>query len=165
MPRPRRKVRRFARRQTRRHMHRPPHGLRPRRGGPRGHMGRPAMHRRRRIIRHGSAAILLLAGARAAVKLRNEDLSRIQQFTGKPAEEMTDQELLDSMERLGIKSLDLEPSDRETMKLPKLAPECPACGYPLTVESAYWVGPMSAKCPACNVGLEISWVEVEVPNR
>lgn len=164
MPRPGRRAKRFARRKLRGHMHHPPshHGSRHRRGGFRGPIAHP-MHRRRRILRHGRAAIFLLAGATAAVKLSQEDVERIQGYTGKSAEELTDHELLAAMERLGIEQLDFEQSDQESMRMPKLASQCPSCGYPLTVESAYWSGPMSAKCPACNVGLEIEWVSVQVP--
>ncbi len=161
MPRLRKRAKRFARRQTTRPHTGPIHSRRAALRGRR--MGRPGIRRRRRIIRHRQAAIFLLAGAAAAVKVSNADVERIQHATGKSAEELTDHELLAAMERLGIEPLDLDRNDQSAMKMPKLAAQCPSCGYPLTVERAHWAGPMSAKCPACNTGLEIQWVAVDIP--
>ena len=96
-----------------------------------------------RILRRNSnwlmigslAAILLAGGATAqAIKLSQEDLRRVEEATGKPADELTEEELLVAMRRLGIQRLDLSQDDMayiEMAKRPVKVPNyCPNCGAP-----------------------------------
>ena len=57
---------------------------------------------------------MLLAGAgtAAAVKLSKQDAERIEEQTGTPAEELTEEELVAAMEELGIQSIELTDDDR-----------------------------------------------------
>jgi len=58
-------------------------------------------------------AVLLAAGgaAYAGVKLAQKDADRIEQHTGVPPEELTDEELQGAMDELGIQSMELDEQD------------------------------------------------------
>jgi len=72
---------------------------------------------RRRIRRRGrrlalrSAVILLIGGAAAALKLKRQDVDRIEKESGKPAEDLSEAELLAAMKKLGIHKLELTAAD------------------------------------------------------
>lgn len=74
---------------------------------------RRAMHRRmrRRRIIIGGAVLLVGAGA-AAVKLSQQDAQRVEQHTGKPPEELSEDELAQAMRSLGITSIALDANDQ-----------------------------------------------------
>jgi hypothetical protein len=59
-------------------------------------------------------AVLLAAGAAtaAAIKLSQPDVDRIEQSTGVPVEELTEEELVAAMEELGIQSIELDENDQ-----------------------------------------------------
>jgi hypothetical protein len=59
-------------------------------------------------------AVLLAAGAAtaAAIKLSQPDVERIEQSTGVPVEELTEEELVAAMEQLGIQSIELDENDQ-----------------------------------------------------
>jgi hypothetical protein len=69
---------------------------------------------RRRIV-VGGAILLAAGGTAAAIKLSQKDVQRIEQDTGVSAEELTEEELLDAMERLGIEKLELTPEDQSAV--------------------------------------------------
>lgn len=58
--------------------------------------------------------MLLAVGAVAygAVKLTRKDADRIEQHTGTPVEELSDEDLVVAMEELGIQSIELDENDR-----------------------------------------------------
>ena len=58
--------------------------------------------------------MILAAGAAtaAAIKLSQKDVERIEQDTGVPAEELTEEELVAAMEKLGIQSIELDENDQ-----------------------------------------------------
>jgi hypothetical protein len=58
-------------------------------------------------------AVLLAAGgaAYAGVKLAQKDADRIEEHTGVPPEELTDEELQGAMDELGIQSMELDEGD------------------------------------------------------
>lgn len=90
----RRRVRRTARRRTRRRIRR--------------HRRR----RRRRILIGG--AVLLGTGA-LIYKLSKQDTERIEEHTGQPAEDLSDEELQQTMRDLNIQSQDLTDEDRAAL--------------------------------------------------
>ena len=64
--------------------------------------------RRRRLIRRtfrrialGTTMLLLLGGTMGAIKLRTKDAEKIKQETGKSPEEMTEEELVATMKKMG----------------------------------------------------------------
>ena len=78
------------------------------------HVGR-AIRRGARRLRLGTAVVLLLGGAIAAIKLRQDDVARLEQDTGKSAENLSEEELLAAMKRLGIRKLEITDEDRAAM--------------------------------------------------
>jgi hypothetical protein len=60
-------------------------------------------------------ATLLIIGA-VVYKLTNRDVDRIEQATGKRAEDLSQAELENAMEGLGIEPLDLEAPDEEAVR-------------------------------------------------
>ena len=75
------------------------------------------MIRRRIIIRTtmrimvGTAMIIAIKNAQQAYKIEQEDAKKIEQSTGKKVEDLTEEELLAAMKKLGIKSLELTEED------------------------------------------------------
>jgi hypothetical protein len=56
--------------------------------------------------------VLAAGGTYAAIKMSKSDADRIEQSTGVPPEEMTEEELVQAMEDLGIKSMELTDDDQ-----------------------------------------------------
>jgi hypothetical protein len=59
----------------------------------------------------GAAAILLLGGTAAAVKLSQKDVNKVEAATGKSADDLTEADLLAAMRKLGIQKLELTAED------------------------------------------------------
>ena len=89
------------------------------RGGMRGggmRRGRRTRRRsRRRMRRRRRRRILLVGGlvAFGAYKLSKRDVKRVEEHTGKDAEDLTDEELEQAMDELNIEKQKREPSDQE----------------------------------------------------
>jgi hypothetical protein len=66
-------------------------------------------YRRRRII-VGGATMLLVGGA--AYKLGQNSVQQVEQHTGKPADQLSEEELLAAMDELGIEQEELTPEDQ-----------------------------------------------------
>ena len=68
--------------------------------------------RRRRRILVGSAVVLAAGGAAyAGVKLAQKDVDRIEEHTGVPVEELSDEELQGAMDELGVQSMEMDEQD------------------------------------------------------
>ncbi len=91
----RRTGRRTARRTTRRTVHR-----------------RRRRFRRRRLLVGGFTLLLVGGAAYGAVKLSQKDTQQVEEYTGKNAEDLTEDELVAAMEALGIQSIDLSDEDK-----------------------------------------------------
>ena len=80
----------------------------------------------RRLLRLSIGSFLLyrIAGTDQAVKLKHEDANSIESETGKPISEMNEEELVETMQRLGIKSISLTDEEKKTLLL-----SCPYCGH------------------------------------
>ena len=91
----RRTGRRTARRTTRRTVHR-----------------RRRRFRRRRLLVGGFTLLLVGGAAYGAYKLSQKDAERVEEYTGKNAEDLTEEELVAAMEALGIQSIELTDEDK-----------------------------------------------------
>jgi hypothetical protein len=61
----------------------------------------------------GGFTLLLVGGAAyGAVKLSQKDTQQVEQYTGKNAQDLTEDELVAAMEALGIQSIDLSDEDK-----------------------------------------------------
>ena len=111
------------------------------------------MTRRSRRLWIGNLIAILLFGE-AAVKLRQEDIGRIERETGKPAAELSEQDLAAAMERLGIERLELTKDDLiliEKTENPNAIPaHCPGCGAPLNPGNLRWHNPQTGECLYCG---------------
>ena len=74
------------------------------------------IRRRTRRLIVGAGAILLIGGTATAIKLARRDIRRIETHTGRSADNLTEGELLDAMERLGIQRLELTPDDNAAIE-------------------------------------------------
>lgn len=68
--------------------------------------------------------LYLIAGTNRAVKLEREDVDRLETDTNKSVEEMDEKELVEAMERLGIKSISLTNEEKQLVLV-----VCPYCGH------------------------------------
>lgn len=99
----------------------------------------------RRLI-FGTSVILLIGGSYGVYKLTQNDIQRIEQETGKSAENMTEAELKAAIKRLGIKKLEITPEDE--MEINKVGGEvetkrfCQYCGAQLDSNAKF--------CPSCG---------------
>jgi len=99
----------------------------------------------RRLI-FGTSVILLIGGSYAIYKLTQNDMQRIEQETGKSAENMTEDELKKTMKKLGIQKLELTPE--EEAEISKAGNEaeskrfCMYCGAQIDSNASF--------CPSCG---------------
>lgn len=68
--------------------------------------------RRRRLLVGGFTLLLIGGAAYGAVKLTQKDTQQVEQYTGKNAEDLTEDELVAAMEALGIQSINLSDEDK-----------------------------------------------------
>lgn len=76
---------------------------------------RSVRRRSRRRRRRRRRRIILLSGGMVALghrKMRKEDVDRIEEYSGQPAEDMTDEELDQAMNDLGIEGQKLDEQDQ-----------------------------------------------------
>ena len=77
---------------------------------------RRVMRRRfRRRVMVGGMVLLAVGAGAAAVKLSQKDAQRIEQHTGTPVEELSDEELTGAMQDLGIQSAELTAEDKAAL--------------------------------------------------
>jgi len=99
----------------------------------------------RRLI-FGTSVILLIGGSYAIYKLTQNDIQRIEQETGKSAENMTENELKKAMKKLDIQKLEL--TSEEQAEINKTGNEtetmrfCMYCGTQLDFNAKF--------CPNCG---------------
>ncbi|MFW9923408.1 MAG: hypothetical protein ACFFDW_09015 [Candidatus Thorarchaeota archaeon] len=84
-----------------------------------GRIIRHTMRQQRRFIRRrsrrmllGGAIILALAGSHRAYKMRDDDVRRLEGYYGRPAEELSEEEIVSGMRNLGINKIELDDNDR-----------------------------------------------------
>ncbi len=68
--------------------------------------------------------LYLIAGTNRAVKLHSEDVRRLESDTERSVEDMDEEELVEAMERLGIKSISLTNEEKQLVLV-----VCPYCGH------------------------------------
>ena len=72
----------------------------------------------------GASLLYMIAGTDKAVKLKPDDAQNIESEVGKPITDMDEKELVETMQRLGIKSISLTDEEKKTVLL-----SCPYCGH------------------------------------
>ena len=72
--------------------------------------------RRRRIIVGGAVLLAVGGAAYGAYKLSQPDVEKVEQYTGKDADDLTEEELIDAMDKLGIKKLELTDEDKAAIE-------------------------------------------------
>ncbi len=60
----------------------------------------------------GGMVVLAAGGTAAAVKMSKQDAQKVEQQTGKPPDQLTEEELKAAMQELGIQSLELTDEDK-----------------------------------------------------
>ncbi len=101
----------------------------------------------RRLIL-GSSVLLMIGGSYAVYKLTQHDIERIEQETGKSAENMTEEELTAAMRNLNIRKMEITPDD--AIQIERVANEvetdtkkfCIYCGAQLDSNAHF--------CPNCG---------------
>ena len=68
-------------------------------------------HRRRRLLVGGAVLLAAAGAAYAGVKLAQKDADRIEEHTGVPPEELSDEDLQGAMDELGIESMEMDEQD------------------------------------------------------
>jgi hypothetical protein len=68
--------------------------------------------RRTRRLLIGGAILLALRGTHRAVKLQQRDVHRLEDHYGRPVEELSEDEVDQGMQRLGIREMDMDEQDR-----------------------------------------------------
>ena len=68
--------------------------------------------------------LYLIAGTNRAVKLDREDVDKLENDTKKSVDEMDEEELVEAMERLGIRSISLTDEEKQLVLV-----VCPYCGH------------------------------------
>jgi hypothetical protein len=67
--------------------------------------------RRRRLLVGGAVVLAAGGAAYAGVKLAQKDADRIEEYTGVPVEELSDQDLQGAMDELGVQSMEMNDQD------------------------------------------------------
>lgn len=70
------------------------------------------LRRRARRFLVGGAIVLALSGTHRAYKFRQNDVERLENHYGKPAEELSEDEIVYGMRNLGIQKIELDEQDR-----------------------------------------------------
>ncbi len=101
----------------------------------------------RRLIL-GSSVLLMIGGSYAVYKITQHDIERIEQETGKSAENMGEEEIKTAMKNLNIRKMELTPDD--AIHIERVANEttigtkkfCVYCGAQLNTNAKF--------CPSCG---------------
>lgn len=88
-----------------------------------------------RIIMMGAFTFLLYDAM--AYKFHHDDVRRIERATGKPAKDLTEEELVAAMQRLGISRLELTPDEQRTVAGEQGTVHCVYCGAQLASRARY----------------------------
>jgi len=71
----------------------------------------------------GGAVLLAVGGAAyGAYKLSQPDVEKVEQYTGKDADDLTEEELIDAMDKLGIKKMELTDEDKAAIEYEESSP-------------------------------------------
>lgn len=72
----------------------------------------------------GATMLFMIAGTRRALKLQRDDVERLERDSQKNIDDMSEQELVETMERLGIRSISLSDEEKQLVLV-----ICPYCGH------------------------------------
>ena len=110
--------------------------------------------RRTRRFIIGGAILLAIAGTHNSYKLRDRDVEKLENHYGRPAEDLSEQEITTGMSKLGIQKIELDDDDRARVYKEDEKEEgfkasgqkyCSHCGT-LTLQDA-------AFCQNCGAGI------------
>jgi hypothetical protein len=89
--------------------------------------------RRRRLLIGGAVVLAAGGAAYAGVKLAQKDADRIEEYTGVPVEELSDEELQGAMDELGVQSMEMDDEDYAALEA---EPDAASAGPP-AAEGSY----------------------------
>jgi hypothetical protein len=105
----------------------------------------------------GASAILLAGRAADAIKIRREDMERIEAEAGRKANALAPEELEAVMSKLGVEKIPLTDEDIYLIDLTNnrknLPANCSGCGSPAQPENVCWHNNEQAECLYCGSGL------------
>ena len=82
--------------------------------------------RRRRLLVGGAVVLAAGGAAYAGVKLAQKDADQIEEYTGVPVEELSDEELQGAMDELGVQSMEMDEEDFAALEAESDAPAAEA---------------------------------------
>lgn len=94
----------------------PKPGPSPARGAKRRSVRRVSRRTRRRRIVVGGATIMMIGGAYSSYKVSSQEAQQIEESTGKPAEELSEEEMETALDDLGIQDQELTPEDEAAIE-------------------------------------------------
>lgn len=71
--------------------------------------------RRRRIL-VGGAVVLMIGGAYSSCKLSKQEMQQVEEYTGKPADDLTEEEMEAALDDLDIQDQELTPEDEAAIE-------------------------------------------------
>jgi hypothetical protein len=98
--------------------------------------------------------VLAVGGTAAAYKFSQQDVQRIEQDTGKKAEDLTEEELKAAMQRLGIQSLELSEADETALDSVDEEEEAGVGAPPAAPSAPSTPPPVAPAAPASQSGSE-----------
>jgi hypothetical protein len=107
---------------------------------------------RRRVVIGPAIVFAAAAGGAAsasAVKMSSADAQKVESNTGKPVEELTEEDLKAAMKRLGIQKIELTPDEQKAVasSIPAEGDfECSECHATVTATQKF--------CPSCGAELQ-----------
>ncbi|MHA1556379.1 MAG: zinc ribbon domain-containing protein [Candidatus Heimdallarchaeota archaeon] len=142
----------------------PRRGFRPRIRGPRRpgriirNVTRNAMRRRRRYRRRrtrrwlvGGAVLLALSGTHNAYKIQDRDVEKLEKHYGRPADELSEQEVVSGMQTLGIEKNELNEEDRaKVYKADSEDEDFKSSGTRYCMQCGELLKPGGSFCPSCG---------------
>ena len=95
--------------------------------------------------------LLALSGTHGAYKMQDRDVERLENHYGRPAEELSEQEVVSGMQTLGIEKNELNDKDREKIyKADSEDEDFNSSGTRYCMQCGELLKPGGSFCPSCG---------------